>query len=205
MARVPRFDPTALSNAANDAFTVRRVFGEAYEHDGVTVIPVAKLWAATGMGAGDGEGDVSLPAPGSAPADWVRTARAAWARATGDESWDADAAPPEPQPEPHPIDAGQDEADEVGEDGDAGDARGANGGYGGGHGGGGGYGVRVKPVGAYVVDADGVHWRPALDLNRVILGGQLVGATAVASIGLVLAVKAVTKALSTSVTAIANR
>jgi hypothetical protein len=28
----------------------------------------------------------------------------------------------------------------------------------------------------YVVDDAGVHWHPALDLNRVILGGQIVGA-----------------------------
>ena len=40
---------------------------------------------------------------------------------------------------------------------------------------GGGFGVRVRPVGAYVVSGGTVTWRPALDLNRVILGGQLVG------------------------------
>jgi len=44
-----------------------------------------------------------------------------------------------------------------------------------GSGGGGGFGVRVRPIGVYVVDDSGVHWRPALDLNRVILGGQAVG------------------------------
>ncbi|NMR20584.1 spore germination protein GerW family protein [Cellulomonas fimi] len=49
-------------------------------------------------------------------------------------------------------------------------------GQGEGTGGGGGFGVRVKPLGVYVVDDAGVHWRPALDLNRVILGGQAVGA-----------------------------
>ena len=27
---VPHFDPATLTNAANDTFTVRRVFGEAY-------------------------------------------------------------------------------------------------------------------------------------------------------------------------------
>jgi len=48
-----------------------------------------------------------------------------------------------------------------------------------GEGGGGGFGVRVRPVGVYVVDESGVHWHPALDLNRVILGGQAVGAIAV--------------------------
>ncbi|WNB84831.1 spore germination protein GerW family protein [Cellulomonas sp. ATA003] len=44
-----------------------------------------------------------------------------------------------------------------------------------GEGGGGGFGVRVRPVGVYVVDDAGVHWRPALDLNRVVLGGQVAG------------------------------
>lgn len=51
-------------------------------------------------------------------------------------------------------------------------------GEGSGSGGGGGFGVRVKPVGVYVVQGSTVTWRPALDLNRVILGGQLVGAFA---------------------------
>ena len=45
-----------------------------------------------------------------------------------------------------------------------------------GHGGGGGYGVHVKAVGVFVVDETGAHWQPTLDLNRVILGGQLVRA-----------------------------
>jgi uncharacterized spore protein YtfJ len=49
-------------------------------------------------------------------------------------------------------------------------------GQGEGTGGGGAFGVRVKPLGVYVVDDAGVQWRPALDLNRVILGGQVVGA-----------------------------
>lgn len=48
-----------------------------------------------------------------------------------------------------------------------------------GSGGGGGYGVRVTPVGAYVVRGSTVTWQPALDLGRVVLGGQLVGAVLV--------------------------
>lgn len=44
---------------------------------------------------------------------------------------------------------------------------------------GGGVGVRVTPLGVYVVEGDQVTWRPALDLQRVIAGGQLVGALAV--------------------------
>ncbi len=48
---------------------------------------------------------------------------------------------------------------------------------GGGAGDAGSYFARVKPLGVYVMDDKGVRWRPALDLNRVILGGQAVGAT----------------------------
>ena len=48
---VPHFDPASLTNAANDTFTVRRVFGEAYERDGTLVIPVARLWGGTGSGS----------------------------------------------------------------------------------------------------------------------------------------------------------
>lgn len=42
----------------------------------------------------------------------------------------------------------------------------------------GGYATRVKPLGVFVVDEEGAHWQPALDLNRIILGGQAVGAVA---------------------------
>ena len=51
----PRFDPSTLTNAANESFTVRRVFGEAYERAGTLVIPVARVWGATGSGSGGGE------------------------------------------------------------------------------------------------------------------------------------------------------
>jgi uncharacterized spore protein YtfJ len=49
----------------------------------------------------------------------------------------------------------------------------------GGSGGGGGFGLRAWPVGAYVVKDDQVSWRPAFDLNRVILGCQLLGLAAI--------------------------
>ncbi|MCM3660304.1 hypothetical protein M3148_04735 [Georgenia satyanarayanai] len=53
------------------------------------------------------------------------------------------------------------------------------GGTGEGSGGGGGFGVHAKAVGVYTVRDGVVRWQPALDLNRVILGGQVVGAIAV--------------------------
>jgi uncharacterized spore protein YtfJ len=57
------------------------------------------------------------------------------------------------------------------------------GGFGGGRGGpgsdadgsvGGGFGVRATPAGVYVIDQGRVRWEPALNLNAVILGGQIV-------------------------------
>lgn len=87
-----------LTNA-RDAMTVRRVFGEPYERDGVTVIPVASV---TGGGGGG-----------------------------------------------------------TGQDGD------------GVSGAGGGFGIRARPVGAYVIRDGVVRWEPSLDLTRIILGGQI--------------------------------
>jgi uncharacterized spore protein YtfJ len=90
-----------ILSGARDAMTVRRVFGEPYERDGVTVIPVASV--AGGGGGGGGK-----------------------------------------------------------------DAEGAEGT-------GGGYGIRARPVGAYVIRDGVVRWEPSLDLNRIILGGQILG------------------------------
>lgn len=60
------FDPATLTRAAHDTLTVRRVFGEAYERDGVLVVPVARVTGMTGSGAGSGGGDL---APGEAGGD----------------------------------------------------------------------------------------------------------------------------------------
>jgi uncharacterized spore protein YtfJ len=40
-------------------------------------------------------------------------------------------------------------------------------------GGGSGFGLDARPVGAFVVKDGDVRWEPALDLNRVILVGQI--------------------------------
>lgn len=48
-----------------------------------------------------------------------------------------------------------------------------------GSGGGGGLGVDVTPVGVYVVKGSEVRWEPAFDLNRAIIGGQVLGAIAI--------------------------
>jgi uncharacterized spore protein YtfJ len=93
----------AISNA-RDAITVKRVYGEAYERNGVMVIPAAAVSGGGGGGTGDQE------------------------------------------------------------DGRTGS--------------GGGFGLRARPVGAFVVREDQVSWEPAVDLSRVILGGQLIALAA---------------------------
>jgi uncharacterized spore protein YtfJ len=41
--------------------------------------------------------------------------------------------------------------------------------------GGGGFGVKARPAGVFVVRPGGdVSWQPALDINRIVLGGQVV-------------------------------
>lgn len=47
-----------------------------------------------------------------------------------------------------------------------------------------GFGLGARPAGVYVIRDDGsVSWRPALNLNLVILGGQIVGLAAILSLG----------------------
>ena len=93
--------PADLLDQVRDTLTVKRVFGEPYEHDGVTIVPVASV-----MGGGGG---------GS------------------------------------------------GEEGEKGSGEGA------------GYGLVAKPAGIYVIKGDDVRWQPAVDLNRIVMGGQIVG------------------------------
>jgi uncharacterized spore protein YtfJ len=52
------------------------------------------------------------------------------------------------------------------------------GGSGGGRGSGGGFGLAAKPAGVYVVDGSNVSWRPAVNVNRIVLGGQIVAVVA---------------------------
>jgi len=94
---------------AKDAITVKRVYGDPYEKNGVTVIPAARVQG--GAGGGDGEGPVSE-------------------------------------------------------------------GEGSGKGSGSGFGLAARPVGAYVIRGEEVRWQPAVDVNKVILGAQLVAVAA---------------------------
>jgi uncharacterized spore protein YtfJ len=59
-----------------------------------------------------------------------------------------------------------------------------------GEGGGGGFGLTARPVGAWVISDTGVTWKPAPDVNRIVLGGQLVGLAAVLMIARVLLARA---------------
>lgn len=43
---------------------------------------------------------------------------------------------------------------------------------------GGGLGLSAKPLGVFVIADGRVSWRPAIDVNKVILGGQFVAVTA---------------------------
>ena len=43
---------------------------------------------------------------------------------------------------------------------------------------GGGIGLMARPVGAYVVRGDEVSWVPAIDVSRIVLGGQIVAVAA---------------------------
>jgi uncharacterized spore protein YtfJ len=98
-------DPNELMQQARDALSVKRVFGEPYERDGVTVIPAASIRGGAGGGRGEG--------------------------ATPDGS-------------------------------------------GSGSGSGGGFGLTAKPAGVYAIEGNKVRWQPAVDVNRIILGGQVV-------------------------------
>lgn len=100
-------NPKEILDQARDSMTVRRVYGEPIERDGMLIIPAALVIG--GAGAGGGE-----------------------ARKT--------------------------------EGGGPGPGAGAGGGW---------WGLS-RPVGAFVISGGHVRWQPVVDVNRVILGGQLV-------------------------------
>jgi uncharacterized spore protein YtfJ len=55
---------------------------------------------------------------------------------------------------------------------------------------GGGFGMTSTPIGAFVIKDGTVTWRPAIDINKVILGGQIVAVVAL------LTIRAIVKARS---------
>ncbi len=59
---------------------------------------------------------------------------------------------------------------------------------------GGGVGMGTRPAGVFVIKDGEVRWEPALDVNRVILGGQVV------AIVLLLTIRAIAKARAKAAT-----
>ena len=102
---------------ARDALTVKRVFGEPYEKDGVTIIPAARVQGGAGGGSGE-----------------------------------------DPQ--------GQ------------------------GKGSGSGFAMTARPVGAFVLREGELSWRPAVDVNRIVLGGQVVIIVALLTVRTIIKAKA---------------
>lgn len=103
-----------IIDQARDVMSVRRVFGEPIERDGLVVVPVAVVRGAAG--AGSGEGQATSESPGGA-------------------------------------------------------------------GSGGGWGASARPAGVYVISGGDVSWQPAVDVNRIVLGAQLVAIVALLAVG----------------------
>jgi uncharacterized spore protein YtfJ len=115
--REERMDVQEVIGQARDAITVKRVFGDPYEKNGLTVIPAARVRGGAGGGGGEG---------------------------------------PEGQ----------------------------------GAGSGTGFGISARPVGAYAIRGDEVGWRPAVDVNRIILGVQVVAIVALLTLRTIVKVRA---------------
>jgi uncharacterized spore protein YtfJ len=99
-----------LIGGVRDVVTVKRVYGDPYEKNGVTVIPAAAVRAGGGGGKGK-KGDAES---------------------------------------------------------------------------GGGFGGVARPSGAWVIEGSEVTWKPTVDVNRIVLGGQLVALAAIVVIGRLL-------------------
>ena len=103
--REQSMDVQDITSQARDALTVKRVFGEPYEKDGLTIIPAARVQGAVGAGGGE-----------------------------------------DPQTQ--------------------------------GKGSGGGFGMTARPVGAFILRNGELTWRPAIDVTRIAIGGQVVAIVA---------------------------
>jgi hypothetical protein len=99
-----------LISGARDAVSVKRVYGDPYEKNGMTVIPAATVRGGAGGGMGDHEG-----------------------------------------------------AD-----------------------GGGGFGLMARPSGAWILEDGHATWKPAVDVNRIVLGGQAIALAAILVTGRIL-------------------
>lgn len=109
--------------AGRDAMTVDKVFGDPYQVDGVTVIPVARVRGGAGGGAGEGSGPES--------------------------------------------DAGLEGESEIAVESTASRE---------GSGMGAGFGMMATPAGVYQIRDQEAVWKPAVDVNRLIKGFQVLAA-----------------------------
>jgi hypothetical protein len=107
---------TDILDRARDTMTIKRVFGEPFEQDGVTILPVARVSGGAGAGTGH-EGE---------------------------------------------------------------------------SGGGGGFGMNATGLGVFEVRGGEATWKPAIDINRVIMGGQML------MVVLLLVIRSIAKARMTS-------
>jgi len=79
-------DVSEVLNHAREAMTVRRVFGDPYEKDGVTVIPVANVMGGAG-GGGAGSSGVGNGAAGGAGSRPASTGEASGGDGAGDSGY----------------------------------------------------------------------------------------------------------------------
>jgi uncharacterized spore protein YtfJ len=60
---------------------------------------------------------------------------------------------------------------------------------------GGGVGMMAKPLGVFVVKDGDVRWRPAIDINKIVLGGQIVAVVALLTIRTIVKARSHLRAL----------
>lgn len=60
---------------------------------------------------------------------------------------------------------------------------------------GGGVGLMAKPLGVFVVKDGEARWRPAVDVNKIILGGQIVVVVALLTIRTIVKARSRTRAM----------
>jgi hypothetical protein len=128
--------------------TSRRVFGEPVTLGEVTVIPAARVIGRGGGGLGGGAHGGRRGAAGYSGTAGARVAGPGTGGPAGGPAGGG------------PGRTGPDEVPRTGEGSGVGLTQSA------------------RPVGAFVVNGNDVSWRPAIDLNRIVLGGQLVAVAA---------------------------
>ncbi len=63
-----------------------------------------------------------------------------------------------------------------------------------GKGSGSGFGMTARPVGAFIIRGGELSWRPAVDVNRIVLGGQVVVIVALLTVRAIVKARAKAKA-----------